>query len=103
MRTYASKRKMKYELSDTLLIYGEIDKLIEDMKEEARRVEVVDYDITLDHSEIYIRSGDEIYLSMLGTYPRLVESMPKMCKFVSVCLFKLVTDKIIKKYTRKRL
>lgn len=101
LQTYAKKNEMEYLLTDTIFLL-DMDWIFERMFDELNLLDVNHSDRTIDHSSFFIKNGDEYYWYVIGTFPDFIDTLPDLSNFVSVCLFKTYTSKIIKKYSRKR-
>jgi len=102
LQTYAKKNTMEYVLMDTIPIYINLDHRFEMMKEELGQQEVWNGDISIDHTYLYIKCGVEVYITLLRSLPDFWDELPALTNFVSVCLFKTCTSKVINRYQRNR-
>ena len=100
--TYAQKKRIEYLLTDTIMISSNLELLFESVIEELNQLTIWNGDVSVDHSYIYVRYKDEIFLSLLNSFPNYINKLPELSNFVSVCLFETHTLNSIKKYWRRR-
>lgn len=106
IQEYQKKKVIEYRLTDTVYLHRDLDLDFSYVIDEMKKARVLPDDISGDHTYILTKDSTERYITLTGSLmaslPRWMDIMPDLSSFVSTCLFKTYTTKVLKKYRSRR-
>lgn len=107
IQEYVKKKVIEYRLTDTVCLHRDLDLEFSYAIDEMKKARVLrEFHSNMKLTYVLTRDSTELYVSLSGPLmvdlPRWMDIMPDLSSFVSTCLFKTYTTKVLKKYRCRR-